>query len=162
MPRRDSTILPALLNVHLKVKGMGMFKSVSACVLALALSGCATITRGTTDQVQIHSTPDGARVTTSMAQSCVTPCTITVSRKDEFTVHFEKDGFQPQNVDVKTQIAGAGAAGFAGNILLGGVVGMGADAATGATLEHVPNPVSVDLAPARPAGKLKSKRTPVS
>ena len=41
----------------------------------------------------------------------------------------------------------AGAAGFAGNIILGGVVGMAADAATGATLEHFPNPVTVTLTP---------------
>jgi hypothetical protein len=84
-------------------------------------------------------------VTTSIGQSCTTPCTLTVSRKDEFTVHYEKDGFEPQDVDVKTQIAGSGAAGFAGNIILGGIIGMGADAATGATLEHVPNPVNAAL-----------------
>ncbi len=142
-----------------------MYRVLSTCALAMALGGCATITRGTTDQVQIRSTPDGARATTSMAQSCVTPCTLTVGRKDEFTVHYEKDGFTPQDVDVKTQIAGAGAgaAGFAGNILLGGVVGMGADAATGATLKHVPNPVNVYLAPVRPQAaspRTRAKRTP--
>ena len=124
-----------------------MLKVISACALALAFSGCATITRGTTDQVQIHSAPDGARVTTSMAQNCITPCTLSVGRKDEFTVHYEKDGFRSQDVKVKTQVAGAGAAGFAGNILVGGVIGMGTDLATGATLEHIPNPVSVDLTP---------------
>jgi PEGA domain-containing protein len=138
-----------------------MFRVISACAAALAFSGCATITRGTTDQVQIRSTPDGARVTTSMAQSCVTPCTITVGRKDEFTVHYEKAGFMPRNVEVKTQVAGAGAAGFAGNLLVGGVIGMGTDVVTGATLEHVPNPVSVDLASiGGPANRLRLRRTP--
>lgn len=141
-----------------------MQKLVSIFALGLALSGCATITRGTTDQVQVHSTPDGVRATTSIGQSCSTPCTLTVGRKDEFTVHFEKEGFKSQDVDVKTQIAGAGAAGFAGNILLGGVIGMGADAATGATLEHVPNPVTVDLEADKPASKpavKKAKMKPV-
>jgi hypothetical protein len=114
---------------------------------ALALTGCATITRGTTEQLQIQSTPTEARATTSLGQSCVTPCTIQVSRKDEFTVSFQKDGYEPQQVEVKTQIAGTGAAGFAGNVLFGGIVGMGADVATGATLNHVPNPVRVDLLP---------------
>jgi hypothetical protein len=119
----------------------------SAC--ALGLCGCATITRGTTDQVQLRSNPAEARATTSMGQSCMTPCTITVSRKDEFAVSFEKDGYEPQSVEVKTQVAGAGAAGFAGNVLIGGVVGMGADVVTGATLEHIPNPVQADLVPVR-------------
>jgi len=39
------------------------------------------------------------------------------------------------------------AAGFAGNIVLGGAVGMVVDASTGATLEHVPNPVTATLIP---------------
>ena len=122
-----------------------MFRIFAAAACAAMLCGCATVTRGTTDQVQIHSQPDGAHATTSMGQSCTTPCTITVSRRDEFTVHYEKPGYAPRDVDVKTQLSSAGAAGFAGNIIVGGVVGMGADVVTGATLEHVPNPVNADL-----------------
>ena len=119
--------------------------------LFMCMGGCATITRGTTDQIQIQSEPSEARATTSLGQSCQTPCTLQVSRKDEFTVSFQKEGYEPQQIDVKTQVAGSGAAGFAGNILLGGVVGMGADVATGAALEHVPNPVRASLVPIAPA-----------
>jgi hypothetical protein len=50
-------------------------------------------------------------------------------------------------VPVATKFAGAGAAGLAGNVLVGGVVGMGVDVATGATLEHFPNPVAANLVP---------------
>lgn len=136
-----------------------------AGVLAIALSGCATITRGTSDQVELQSEPAEARATTSLGQSCQTPCTITVSRKDEFSVNFAKEGYQPQQVNVRTQVAGAGAAGMAGNILFGGIIGAGTDYVTGAALEHVPNPVKVDLvpnAPARPAPMTKrpSKKKP--
>ena len=45
------------------------------------------------------------------------------------------------------EIPGTGAAGFAGNVLLGGLVGMGVDAATGAAMDHKPNPVIVTLKP---------------
>lgn len=138
-----------------------MSRYVFLCLAALGLQGCATVTRGTTDQVQLHSRPDGARATASLGQSCTTPCTLTVSRKDEFTVHFEKDGYVSQDVEVKTQIGGAGAAGFAGNIIAGGVIGMGTDAVTGATLDHVPNPVSVDLAPVGAKPDLPRRRRPV-
>lgn len=117
---------------------------------AMGLAGCATVTRGTTDQMQIQSEPSGAYVRTSLNQSCTTPCTLQVGRKDEFSVVISKPGYATQEVQVRTQIAGSGAAGFAGNIIAGGVVGMGVDAATGATLEHVPNPVRVTL---RPAGR---------
>jgi len=125
---------------------------------AQLVSGCATVTRGTTDQVQLLSEPPGAEARTSMGHQCVTPCTLQFSRKDEFTVTFSKPGYREQQVAVTTQIAGAGAAGFAGNVVLGGVVGMGVDAATGSTLEHVPNPVSVVLDPVRPAASPPAAR----
>ena len=69
-------------------------------------------------------------------------------------------GYEEQRVDVKTKLAGTGAAGFAGNIVAGGVVGMVVDASTGATLEHSPNPVSVMLRPlaAAPAVRLPAQR----
>lgn len=120
---------------------------VVAVLLGLLASGCATVTRGTTDQVQFLSEPDGATVRTSLGHTCVTPCTLQFGRKDEFTATFSMVGYQNEQVPVGTKIATAGGVGFAGNILLGGVVGMGVDAATGATYEHFPNPVAVTLLP---------------
>ena len=72
---------------------------------------------------------------------------VSVVRMSGFTVTVSKPGYIAENVPVKTQVAGNGAAGFAGNVLFGGIVGMGTDAYTGATLEHVPNPVTVSLRP---------------
>jgi hypothetical protein len=120
------------------------------------LGGCASVTRGWNEQVQINSQPEGAEVRTSLAQACVTPCTLTVSRKDEFSVSFAKPGYQPQTVQVTTRVAGAGAAGFAGNVLVGGIIGMGVDAASGATLEHWPNPVVAVLQPVPAAAPPRS------
>ena len=116
-------------------------------VVSMGLGGCASVTRGWSEQMQINSQPEGAEVRTSLNQQCVTPCTLTVQRKDEFSVSFAKPGYQPQTVQVTTRVAGGGAAGFAGNILVGGIIGMGVDAASGATLEHFPNPVSANLIP---------------
>jgi PEGA domain len=116
-----------------------------AAALAAGVSACATVTRGTTNQIQIRSEPAGAQVTTSLAHNCTTPCTISVNRREEFAVVFNLPGYREQRVEVKTQVAGAGAAGFVGNVIVGGVVGMGVDAVTGSTLEHLPNPVVVTL-----------------
>jgi hypothetical protein len=116
-----------------------------------ALGGCASVTRGWSEQIQITSQPEGADVRTSLSQACTTPCTLTVSRKDEFSVTYSKPGYHPQTVEVGTRLASAGAVGFAGNVLVGGIVGMGVDAASGATLEHHPNPVVAVLQPAGPA-----------
>ena len=138
---------------------------VIAC--AWLVSSCATITRGTTSQIQFHSDPPGAAMRTSLGHNCVTPCTLQVGRKDEFLATFSKPGYIDQEVPVRTKVAGEGAAGFVGNVVIGGVVGMAADAATGATLEHFPNPVSVILEPrgsppAGPAPRRAPKKQPTS
>jgi hypothetical protein len=124
-------------------------------VFAPLLCGCATVTRGTTEQITLNSSPAGATARTSLGHNCPsTPCTFEVSRKSEFVASFEKDGYEPQQVPVGTRVAGSGAAGFAGNFLIGGLVGMGVDVATGSTLEHYPNPIMAILAPQeRPAEK---------
>ncbi|WP_457091688.1 translation initiation factor 2 [Microvirga sp. P5_D2] len=139
---------------------------------SLSLGACATVTRGTTEQITFDSTPS-AEMRTSTGLTCpTTPCTLDVSRKSEFVATFSKQGYQSQNVMVQTRVAGAGAAGFAGNVLIGGVVGMGVDAATGSTLEHYPNPVNVSLVPlvlsrkskkpVAPRGPVKEQAAPTS
>ncbi|WP_413989884.1 translation initiation factor 2 [Labrys okinawensis] len=124
-----------------------MKQLVFVVLAGVALASCSTVTRGTTNKIQVVSTPSEAHVQTSIGNSCTTPCTFEVSRKSEFVSTISKDGYQPMDVPVKTRVAGAGAAGFAGNLLLGGVVGMGVDAASGATLEQYPNPITVTLQP---------------
>src|SRR4051812_30940541 len=122
---------------------------ILVAALAAAVAGCATVTRGTTAQVQIVSNPPEASARTSMGYQCLTPCTVQINRKDEFTVIFAKPGYHSVEIPVRTQVAGAGAAGFVGNVVLGGVVGMGVDVATGAALEQFPNPVVATLTPLR-------------
>ncbi len=95
----------------------------------------------------IESEPSGAVVTTSMGLSGKTPCTFKVSRKGGFVVTIEKEGYETVRVQVDSQIAGAGAAGMAGNVILGGLIGAAVDAGTGATLQLKPNPIQVKLVP---------------
>jgi predicted small secreted protein len=124
--------------------------SVLAVIAATALSGCATITRGTTNDVQFLSEPAGAIVTTSLGLSCTAPCVLKVPRKDAFQATFTLDGFETQTIFVRTEVAGGGAAGVVGNAVFGGIVGVGVDVASGAANDHSPNPVSVVMR--RPAG----------
>jgi hypothetical protein len=60
-------------------------------IAALPLRACATVIRGTTEQVAFQSDPAGAEVTTSTGLSCpATPCFIEVPRKDAFIATFSK------------------------------------------------------------------------
>ena len=129
---------------------------LAAC--GILLGGCATVVRGTTDKVEIKSNPAGVKIVSSTGHQCVTPCTITVPRKEEFTVTFKPQSGEPVIIPVTTKVSGAGAAGMAGNILLGGIIGGGVDVATGASLDHYPNPVFHDFkAPKTPKTKKTEK-----
>lgn len=133
---------------------------IVAAFVAMSVSACGSIIRGTSEPVAFVSDPPGARVTTDKGYACpVTPCTLQVERSDEFVATFEKDGYRPEIVPVKTQIVGKGGAAFAGNVIAGGVIGMGVDAATGAALDHAPNPVSVALVPDQPATPQRHRRS---
>jgi hypothetical protein len=79
--------------------------------------------------------------------ACVTPCQVEIKRNDSLVATFSKPGFKPVTVPIEKRLAGAGAAGFAGNVIIGGGIGMFVDAASGATLEHHPNPLRVTLEP---------------
>ena len=111
------------------------------------LPGCATITRGSSEALVVESTPTGAEVRLSSGETCKTPCTLKKKRKDNFVVFINREGYEPVEVSVISETAGAGAAGMAGNVLVGGIIGLGVDAATGATKKLTPNPVRVTLNP---------------
>jgi len=84
-----------------------------ACALilvlaALAASGCATVTRGTTEELAIQSEPTGAAVSLSTGQTGATPCSFELKRKRDVVVTVKKEGFKPVEPDVDSKVAGAG------------------------------------------------------
>ena len=140
-----------------------MIRLLLAAALAAPCVGCASVTRGTTENISISSTPSGATAEVSglnVPTTCVTPCVVVAKRSADITVTVNKEGYEPQIIPLTKEIPGTGAAGFAGNLLLGGLVGMGVDAATGAALDHKPNPVIVTLQPAVPASRRPAKPRP--
>lgn len=129
-------------------------KIMLAAVGCLALSACATVTRGSNDAWSIASEPSGARVETTNGHFCAaTPCAIRMKRKSEFTATLTKAGYKPATVIVTHKTSGSGAAGLAGNVLVGGLIGLGVDAATGASQDLTPNPASVKLEPVEVAAQ---------
>lgn len=130
-----------------------MFKtSITAAVLALGLSGCASIIAGSTQPVTIKSVPDGAAVTVTnrageKVHSGSTPITVTLNRgagyfkSETYTIVMTKDGFDRKEVTITGTVNGW----YIGNILFGGLIGMLAvDPATGA-MYSFPENVSATL-----------------
>lgn len=115
-------------------------------VASLFAGGCATVTRGTTQAWTVDSVPSGAVASLSNGERCETPCTLTLKRKHAFSVEVCKPGYRTVNTSVVSNISGAGATGMAGNVIVGGLIGIGIDAATGATKDLTPSPLMIQLA----------------
>jgi len=122
--------------------------SVVLGVALLALGGCATITTGHSQSVVVDTDPHGAacRLTREEKDVAVvnpTPGTATVSKSfGRLDVQCTKDGYQ--------STLGVLAADFQamtlGNILLGGLIGIAVDAASGAMMKY-PGSVKYTLIP---------------
>lgn len=112
---------------------------LAAC--ALALAACATIVKGTTQTVSVN-TPGvpGSMCTLSSpgigTKYVQTPGSITLEKsKDNITVRCTKECY----IDGIGVIASNFQALTAGNIIVGGVIGLGVDAASGAMNEYAPD-----------------------
>jgi hypothetical protein len=124
--------------------------SVTAAFFAVAaaVSGCATVTRGTHEAWTVTTVPANASVHTSNGRACdATPCTFTMNHRDNFDVTITKPGYRDWHGHVTHQFSSGGGVALAGNVLVGGLVGITVDAASGATQMLVPNPLSVTLEP---------------
>ncbi len=125
---------------------MKTHKVILIVVCGFAVSGCATITRGSKDFFEIESEPTGASVALSNGLNCVTPCAMELPRKHPFTATFSLEGYKPLTAEVVPKQAGAGTAGMAGNVIFGGLIGVIADSRTGAMKDLYPNPLVAKLA----------------
>ena len=137
---------------------------VGVLAFCAILGGCASVTRGTTETISVASTPSGAEAEISGLEApmtCMTPCSFVAKRNADITVTVSKDGYEHEVIQLTKDIPAAGVAGFAGNVIAGGLIGMGVDAATGAATDHKPNPVIVTLHPkASPSRRPKHAAPP--
>ena len=117
---------------------------LTAAIVGL-LPACATVTKGTTDEAYVRSEPKGAKVTTDLGFHGITPANIVHKRKKTYTITVEKTGYKPIEIFIDNRLEGTGVAGVAGNVVLGGVVGLVVDGVSGAALDHYPADVFVEL-----------------
>lgn len=130
---------------------INLARAAGLAVLGLAslqLGACATVVRGTKQKFTIESSPPAAKATTSLGVECTTPCTFKTDRKHRFTVTVSKEGYETQTVPVGRHMTKEGGIiTFGGNWIIGGAIGMGVDASSGAMFDLWPNPLHVRLKP---------------
>jgi hypothetical protein len=131
-----------------QVQGENMSKQVLRVALmtavlagASSLTGCASIVSGTNQVVSVETLHASGPVTGATCKLendkgvyyVTTPGTVTVHRAyGDMSVKCEKLGFDPGLATVKSATKGM----MAGNILIGGFIGAGVDAATGAGYDY--------------------------
>jgi hypothetical protein len=91
------------------------------------------------EMLTIESEPPGAEAKTSLGQSCLTPCQLSVQPGSEFSVMLALRGYQPRTVSVRPEAEGATA-----------------------PPRLRPNPVHVDLQAVTPKKPIAKKKKPVA
>jgi hypothetical protein len=120
--------------------------SARVAVVAMAmglLSGCGTIMHGTRQNIDVQSSPTGAKVETSPATAVfTTPATLNLERKNSYVLTFTSAGYAPASVNIHNNI---GTGTIIADVLLG-LVGVLVDGITGAWYGLEPESVNVTLA----------------
>ena len=114
-----------------------------AMALIFCLSGCATIILGSRQSVGISSTPSNARIFINDENVGETPKSIEIKKNDakSFKVKLELDGYLPYETVLTRKNSGW----IAGNIVLGGFIGLAVDFATGGAYVLTPEQIQAEL-----------------
>lgn len=108
------------------------------------LSGCATIVHlGSNEELTVSSEPSGATVVIDGTERGVTPLATKVERKKDHAVVLTKEGFEEAQSRVESHISWW----IAGNVILGGLVGILVDVMSGGGYTIEPDAVAVNLKP---------------
>lgn len=119
------------------------FRSMSVFALAstFALSGCGALFNGGPAHVAFQSNPSGAEVWINGAQRGATPITLDLAKNQNYTVTFKKAGFQDATMNLNKKVG----AGWVILDILGGVLPVVVDAATGSWYGLSTNNVNMNL-----------------
>jgi len=118
-------------------------------------SGCATIIHGTTQNIPVSSVPTGAKVTVDQSTAYTTPTVLELARGENHNLQVSLEGYHTEAMTLQSVTSGA----VMGNLIAGGLIGWGVDAASGAQYRLVPESLHITLRPIK-APFLPVKSTP--
>jgi len=119
---------------------------LSAALLFLMvpyLSGCATIVRGSSQEVEMTSDPPNARVIVNGEDRGETPTTLSLDTGRNYQVEFEKDGYASETLNLNKDFT-IGWPIF-GNVFSFGIIGIVVDVANGSAYKLSPEQLQAAL-----------------
>jgi hypothetical protein len=99
-----------------------------------------------TKTVPVRVTPEGASVTTNDGKSCVSPCYLELTRGKNYLIKISKENYKTKSIELDGKSVDNW---VWGNILFGGVIGLGLDFATDKAYDFEPKQVEQTLIPLR-------------
>ncbi|BFU89281.1 MAG: hypothetical protein NTAFB01_04680 [Nitrospira sp.] len=128
---------------------MNILFGVLALIASLS-AGCATIVSSSTVDVSLATTPAGAKAQVNgQTYATTNSVTIPIRRGKNPTIHVEKDGYEPQDIRLERKFGGW----VWGNILFGGLIGLGIDLITEHAYGVEPDDIHITLQPVSAALK---------
>ena len=116
-------------------------RTLAGISLLMLVSGCATVVSGPSQHIGIASIPTGATVSVDNVARGQTPVLTPLSRKDDHLVKVELPGYHPFEATLTRSVNGW----VFGNILIGGLIGVGVDALSGAMYSLTPGQITASL-----------------
>jgi len=121
----------------------GLATLASIFVLLPVLYGCATIVRGSNQDVRVTSDPPNARVVVNGEDRGETPTTLNLDTGRNYQIEFEKEGMSTETVNVSKDFT-IGWPIF-GNLFSWGLIGIVVDVANGSAYKLKPEQVEAAL-----------------
>ncbi len=115
-------------------------------IFSILLGGCSSIIEGTSQEIVINTTPEGAKCQLKregivIASVEETPGGVTIKKtKHDILIECTKKRYEKATYMNKSEAAGA----TVGNVLAGGLIGWGIDSASGADNKYT-SPVNISL-----------------
>jgi len=120
----------------------------AAGTFACFFTGCATIVKDDSQPVAFSSDPQGATISINGIPRGTTPTTIMVKRsRKKQMIQYDLVGYKSEIFPLDKSVAGM----TFGNIIFGGLIGVGVDIATGKATNYEDS-VQVKLTPLNPSG----------
>lgn len=115
--------------------------AVTLLSAAFITAGCASIMHGTTQKVGISSSPTGASVSIDNKTYGSTPLFADLKRGSEHIVSIEMPGYEKSQLTITKSVSGW----VWGNIIFGGLIGLGVDAISGGLYNLSPEQLNTEL-----------------
>lgn len=117
-------------------------KIVVLLLIASQLAACASIMNGTHQNIALSSNPPGATAKTNSGVQCLTPCVLSLERSANQTIMIEKEGYEQASAALAKSASGW----LWGDLVVGGLIGLAIDFATGAAYKLDPAIINPTLA----------------